>query len=88
MAVFCLEAQREEKMYMTEYAKGQNIDSGQVLPCKVIRVLLVSLRRPLIRPLDLQVAPQEGVRIRVMSKGLTPATKYTKENTINVKMSI
>ena len=41
-------------------------------------VLLGSLRRSLIQPLDLQVKPREGVRIRGMSKGLTPAIKHTK----------
>ena len=39
------------------------------------RVLLGSLRRSLVRPLDLQVTPREGVRIGGRSKGLTPATQ-------------
>ena len=39
----------------------------------------IPLRRSLIRPLDLQVTPREGVRIGGMSKGLTPAIKHTKK---------
>ena len=39
--------------------------------------LVSRARIPLIRPLDLQVTPREGVRIGGMSKGLTPAIKHT-----------
>ena len=42
------------------------------------KFLLGSLRRSLIRPLDLQVTSREGVRIEGRSKGMTPAIKHTK----------